>query len=65
MACWRVPGPGAEAGKKNALFRVQAAHKNIPVLTTLKWFRPEFEAYVKGKPPAPADYRARKPVGTH
>jgi NADH-quinone oxidoreductase subunit F len=45
-----------------------------PVLTTLKWFKPEFEAYVKGNPPAPADYRARKPhpagtagkvVGTH
>ena len=29
-----------------------------PVLTTLKLFKPEFEAYVKGKPPAPADYRA-------
>jgi NADH-quinone oxidoreductase subunit F len=46
-----------------------------PVLTTLKWFKPEFEAYVKGNPPAPASYRARtstsaeasadKPVGTH
>ena len=46
-----------------------------PVLTTLKWFRPEFEAYVKGNPPAPASYRARSPhaaeasaakvVGTH
>jgi NADH-quinone oxidoreductase subunit F len=36
-----------------------------PVLTTLKWFRPEFEAYVKGTPPAPADYRARTPVETH
>ena len=34
-----------------------------PVLTTLKWFKPEFEAYVKGNPPAPASYRARKPVG--
>ena len=36
-----------------------------PVLTTLKWFRPEFEAYVKGTPPAPASYRARTPVETH
>ncbi|HEX6163907.1 MAG TPA: NADH-quinone oxidoreductase subunit NuoF [Vicinamibacterales bacterium] len=36
-----------------------------PVLTTLKWFRPEFEAYVKGNPPAPADYRARTPQETH
>jgi NADH-quinone oxidoreductase subunit F len=36
-----------------------------PVLTTLKWFRPEFEAYVKGKPPVPAAYRARTPVETH
>jgi len=46
-----------------------------PVLTTLKWFKPEFEAYIKGNPPKPADYRARtftsaeasadKPVGSH
>jgi NADH-quinone oxidoreductase subunit F len=36
-----------------------------PVLTTLKWFGPEFEAYVKGTPPPPADYRARTPVGSH
>ena len=36
-----------------------------PVLTTLKWFKPEFEAYVKGNPPAPADYRARTPVESH
>ncbi len=36
-----------------------------PVLTTLKWFKPEFEAYVKGTPPAPADYRARTPVESH
>ena len=36
-----------------------------PVLTTLKWFKPEYEAYVKGKAPAPASYRARKPVGAH
>jgi NADH-quinone oxidoreductase subunit F len=36
-----------------------------PVLTTLKWFKPEYEAYVKGTPPAPASYRARTPVETH
>ncbi len=36
-----------------------------PVLTTLKWFKPEYEAYAKGKLPAPADYRTRQPVGTH
>ncbi len=36
-----------------------------PVLTTLKWFTPEFEAYVQGKAPAPAGYRARQPQETH
>jgi len=36
-----------------------------PVLTTLKWFRAEYEAYAKGDIPAPADYRARQPVETH
>jgi len=36
-----------------------------PVLTTLKWFTPEFEAYAKGDIPAPADYRARQVVETH
>jgi len=36
-----------------------------PVLTTLKLFRPEFEAYVKGNPPEPASYRARTTVETH
>ena len=38
-----------------------------PVLTTLKWFKPEFEAYVKGTQPKPADYRSQstKPVETH
>ncbi len=36
-----------------------------PVLTTLKWFMPEYEAYAKGKAPAAADYRARQPVGAH
>jgi NADH-quinone oxidoreductase subunit F len=36
-----------------------------PVLTTLKWFKPEFEAYARGEVPAPADYRSRQPVETH
>jgi NADH-quinone oxidoreductase subunit F len=30
-----------------------------PVLTTLKWFKPEYEAYAKGNAPAPAGYRAQ------
>jgi NADH-quinone oxidoreductase subunit F len=49
-------------GKSLCAFGDAAA---TPVLTTLKWFRPEFEAYVKGNPPAPASYRARTPVETH
>ena len=36
-----------------------------PVLTTLKWFKPEFEAYARGEVQAPADYRSRQPVETH
>jgi NADH-quinone oxidoreductase subunit F len=36
-----------------------------PVLTTLKWFKPEYEAYVKGEQPEPADYRARHAVEVH
>jgi NADH-quinone oxidoreductase subunit F len=36
-----------------------------PVLTTLKWFKNEFEAYSKQQIPAAADYRAKQPVGTH
>jgi NADH-quinone oxidoreductase subunit F len=36
-----------------------------PVLTTLKWFRPEYEAYVNGTAPAPADYRAREAAEVH
>ncbi|MGQ0733537.1 MAG: NADH-quinone oxidoreductase subunit NuoF [Acidobacteriota bacterium] len=36
-----------------------------PVLTTLKWFGPEYDAYVEGKAPEPADYRARQSVGAH
>jgi NADH-quinone oxidoreductase subunit F len=38
-----------------------------PVLTTLKFFKPEFEAYVKGTQPKPAAYRSQsaKPVETH
>jgi NADH-quinone oxidoreductase subunit F len=36
-----------------------------PVLTTLKWFKPEYEAYVKGNAPAAADYRARQAAEVH
>jgi NADH-quinone oxidoreductase subunit F len=36
-----------------------------PVLTTLKFFKPEFEAYVKGTQPAPAAYRAHTKVEAH
>lgn len=36
-----------------------------PVLTTLRWFRNEYEAYLSGTAPAPAAYRARHPVGAH
>jgi NADH-quinone oxidoreductase subunit F len=36
-----------------------------PVLTTLKYFRNEFEAHASGRAPEPADYRAGQPVGTH
>jgi len=36
-----------------------------PVLTTLKWFKPEFEAYARGERPTPADYRAAVLVETH
>ena len=36
-----------------------------PVLTTLQWFKPEFEAYARGDAPAPAAYRARPVVETH
>ena len=38
-----------------------------PVLTTLKWFRSEFEAYARGQAPAAADYRAtdQESVGAH
>ncbi|MGH9386699.1 MAG: NADH-quinone oxidoreductase subunit NuoF [Vicinamibacterales bacterium] len=36
-----------------------------PVLTTLTFFKSEYEAYVNHQAPAPADYRAGQPVGTH
>jgi NADH-quinone oxidoreductase subunit F len=36
-----------------------------PVLTTLKWFKPEFEAYARGEIRPAADYRAQQPVETH
>jgi NADH-quinone oxidoreductase subunit F len=36
-----------------------------PVLTTIKWFEREYEAYAKGQAPAAADYRVRQKVGAH
>jgi NADH-quinone oxidoreductase subunit F len=36
-----------------------------PVLTTLKWFKPEYDAYAKQQVPQAADYRAKQPVGAH
>ena len=36
-----------------------------PVLTTLKFFASEYEAYASGKVATPADYRSRQPVGAH
>jgi NADH-quinone oxidoreductase subunit F len=50
------------AGKTLCAFGDAAA---TPVLTTLKWFKPEYEAYVQGKAPAPADYRAREAAEVH
>ncbi len=49
-------------GKSLCAFGDAAA---TPVLTTLQWFKPEFEAYVRGKQPPPAPYRARTPMETH
>jgi NADH-quinone oxidoreductase subunit F len=50
------------AGKTLCAFGDAAA---APVLTTIKHFRREFEAHARREAPAPADYRARQPVGTH
>ncbi|MGE3276895.1 MAG: NADH-quinone oxidoreductase subunit NuoF [Vicinamibacterales bacterium] len=50
------------SGKTLCAFGDAAA---TPVLTTLKHFRAEYEAHVKGEAPAPADYRAGHPVGAH
>jgi NADH:ubiquinone oxidoreductase subunit F (NADH-binding) len=36
-----------------------------PVLTTLKWFRNEYDAYAKQQIPASAEYRAKQPVEAH
>jgi NADH-quinone oxidoreductase subunit F len=36
-----------------------------PVLTTLKWFKSEYDAYAKQQIPASADYRAKQLAGTH
>jgi NADH-quinone oxidoreductase subunit F len=50
------------AGKTLCAFGDAAA---TPVLTTLKWFKPEYDAYAKGAAPEAADYRAKQPVGAH
>ena len=50
------------AGKTLCAFGDAAA---APVQTTLKWFRSEYDAYVKGTAPAPADYRARQAAEVH
>jgi NADH-quinone oxidoreductase subunit F len=34
-----------------------------PVLTTLKFFKDEYEAYARGQRPEAADYRAAQPAG--
>ena len=36
-----------------------------PVLTTLKFFKHEYEAYASGQRPDAADYRAAQPAGAH
>ena len=36
-----------------------------PVLTTLKFFRNEYERYARGERPDAADYRAAQPAGAH
>jgi NADH-quinone oxidoreductase subunit F len=36
-----------------------------PVLTTLKYFRSEYDAHVEHRAPERADYRAGQPVGSH
>ncbi|MGH6960386.1 MAG: NADH-ubiquinone oxidoreductase-F iron-sulfur binding region domain-containing protein [Dongiaceae bacterium] len=50
------------AGKTLCAFGDAAA---APVQTTLKWFKSEYDAYVKGTAPAPADYRARQAAEVH
>jgi NADH-quinone oxidoreductase subunit F len=51
------------AGKTLCAFGDAAA---TPVLTTLKFFPNEYDAYAKGKVAEPAEYRAQHPaVGAH
>jgi NADH-quinone oxidoreductase subunit F len=51
------------AGKTLCAFGDAAA---TPVITTLKLFPNEYDAYAKGKVAEPADYRAQHPaVGAH
>ena len=35
------------------------------MLTTLKFFKHEYEAYASGERPDAADYRAAQPAGAH
>src|SRR5436190_458779 len=54
---------GNIAGKTLCAFGDAAV---MPVLTTLKHFRHEYEAHIKeGRCTLPADWRARQPVGAH
>ena len=50
------------AGKTLCAFGDAAA---APVQTTLKWFKGEYEAYLRGTAPAPADYRAPAAAEVH
>lgn len=50
------------SGKTLCAFGDAAA---TPVLTTLKFFKGEFEAHAEGRPPEPADYRAKQTVEAH
>jgi NADH-quinone oxidoreductase subunit F len=54
---------GNIVGKTLCAFGDAAA---TPVLTTLKYFRHEYEAHIKeGRCTLPAEWRARQPVATH
>ena len=56
-------GSGNVAGKTLCAFGDAAV---TPVLTTLKYFRHEYEAHIKeGRCTLPAEWRARQPAGAH